>query len=154
MYIELQNFFEVYFEVLKCTQTNQTIFVTQFIFVFAVLPKICFCKSTFQNFCSDLFCRNFQNFTNFCFSKNLLAAAGNRFKVLKIFISLKVRVCIQDHSLRSEKALDAQGFERKSTLIAKYKQNLAKQFTFTGDNIFTKSSILDVSRGSKCVVAL
>ena len=35
-------------------------------------------------------------FTNFCFSENLLAAAANRFKVLKKFISLKVTLYIQD----------------------------------------------------------
>ena len=65
----------------------------------------------FNIFFSDLFCsylqRNFQNFTNFCFPENLLVAAANRFKVLKTFISLKVRVYIQNHRLRSEKALDA-----------------------------------------------
>ena len=43
---------------------------------------------------------------NFCFSENLLVAAANRFKVLKILISLKITVYIQDHRLRSEKALD------------------------------------------------
>ena len=71
-----------------------------FIFLFAVLPKICFSISTFQDFCSDLFCsylqRSFRNFTNFCFPENLLVAAANCFKVLKIFISLKVTVYIQD----------------------------------------------------------
>ena len=36
--------------------------------------------------------------------------AANRFKVLQIFISLKVTVYMQDHRLRSEKALDAQGY--------------------------------------------
>ena len=89
-----------------------------FIFLFAVLPKICFSISTFQDFCSDLFCsylqRSFRNFTNFCFPENLLVAAANCFKVLKIFISLKVTVYIQDRRLRSEKALDVQGFEWKS----------------------------------------
>ena len=61
-------------------------------------------------------------FTNFCFSENLLVAAANRFKVLKIFISLKVTVYIQDRRLRSEKALDAKVFEWKSncTEMAKY----------------------------------
>ena len=41
-------------------------------------------------------------FTNFCFSENLLVAAANRFKVLKILISLKVTVYIQDRRLRPE----------------------------------------------------
>ena len=61
-------------------------------------------------------------FTNFSFSENLLVAAVNRFKVLKIFISLKVTVYIQDRRLRSEKALDVQGFEQKSncTEMANY----------------------------------
>ena len=45
-------------------------------------------------------------FTNFYFSENLLVAAANHFKVLKIFISLKVTVYVQDRRLRSEKALD------------------------------------------------
>ena len=61
-------------------------------------------------------------FTNFCFSEHLLVAAANRFKVLKIFISLKVTVYIQDLRLRSEKALDVKGFEWKynCTEMAKY----------------------------------
>ena len=61
-------------------------------------------------------------FGNFCFSENFLVAAANRFKVLKIFISLKVAVYIQDRRLRSEKALDVQGFEWKCncTEMAKY----------------------------------
>ena len=61
-------------------------------------------------------------FTNFYFSENLLVAAANRFKVLKILISLKVTVCIQDRRLWSVKALDVQGFEWKSncTAMAKY----------------------------------
>ena len=61
-------------------------------------------------------------FTNFYFSENLLVAAANHFKVLKIFISLKVTVYVQDRRLRSEKALDVQGFEWKSncTEMAKY----------------------------------
>ena len=61
-------------------------------------------------------------FTNFCFSEILLVAAANRFKVLKIFISLKVTVYIQDRRLESEKALDVQGFEWKfnCTEIGKY----------------------------------
>ena len=61
-------------------------------------------------------------FTNFCFSENLLVAAANRFKVLKIFTSLKVTVYIQDLRLRSEKALDVKGFEWKynCTEMAKY----------------------------------
>ena len=58
-------------------------------------------------------------FTNFCFSENLLVAAANHFKVLKIFISLKVTVYIEDRRLPSEKA---QGLEWKSncTEMTKY----------------------------------
>ena len=61
-------------------------------------------------------------FTNFCFLEILLEAAANRFKVLKIFISLKVTAYIQGCRLRSEKALHVQGFEWKSncTEMAKY----------------------------------
>ena len=98
----------------------------EFIFLFAVLPKTWFSTSTFQDFFSDLFCsylqRNVRMFMNFCFSENLLVAAANRFKVLKILISLKITVHIQDHRLRSEKALDVQDFEWKSncTEMGKY----------------------------------
>ena len=85
--------------------------------MFAVLPKICFSTRlliTFQDFCSDLFCSYLEtNFTNFCFPENLLVAATNRFKVLKVFISLEVTVYIQERRLRSEKVLDAQGFKWK-----------------------------------------
>ena len=45
-------------------------------------------------------------FMNFCFLENLLVAAANRFKVLKIFIFLNVTVYIQDRRLQPEKALD------------------------------------------------
>ena len=126
----------------------------EFIFLFAVLPKICFSTSAFQDFCSDLFCRDFQNFTNFCFPENLLATDANRSNVLKIFISLKLTVYMQDRRLRSEKALDAQGFEWKSncTEMAKYtcdfkhkiycniyiQQNLAKQFTLHAAETFSE----------------
>ena len=83
----------------------------EFNYLFAVLPKTCFSTSTFQDFCSDLFSsyleRTFQNFTNFCFPENILVAAANRFKVLKIFISIKTTIYIQDRRLRSEKALEA-----------------------------------------------
>ena len=41
--------------------------------------------------------------TNFCFPENLLAVAANRCKVLKIFVSIKVTVYMQDRRLRSEK---------------------------------------------------
>ena len=86
---------------------------------------------------------------NVCFSENLLVAAAYRFKVLKLFISLKVTVYIQYRRLRSKKALEGQSFKQKSncTEMAKYtcdykhkiqcniyiyiyiQQNLAKQFT-------------------------
>ena len=45
-------------------------------------------------------------FKNFCLSENLLVAAANRFKVLKIFISLKVTAYKQDRRLQSDEALD------------------------------------------------
>ena len=59
---------------------------------------------------------------NFCFPEKLLVAVAYCFKVLKIFISLKVTVYIQDRRLRPEKALDAYGFEWKSncTEMVKY----------------------------------
>ena len=116
VYIKLPNcylFFSLrsILKLLECTQNNETIFVIELITLLAVLPKIYFSTSTFQNFCSDLFCSylywDFRNFTNFCFPENLLVAATNRFKVTKIFISLKVTVYIQDRRLRSEKVWDA-----------------------------------------------
>ena len=91
--------------------------------IFAALPKICFYTSTFQYFFSDLFCSylqiNFRNFTNFCFPENLLVAAANRFKVLKTFISLKVRAEPQATVWESLRCL---GFEWRSncTEMAKY----------------------------------
>ena len=104
-------------------------------------------------------------FTIFCFSENLLVAAANRFKVFKIFISLKLQY-IQDRRLRPEKALDAQGFEWKSNCneMAKYtydfkhmfqtekerkrktethtqrEQNLAKQFTLNSAEGYSEPS--------------
>ena len=61
-------------------------------------------------------------FTNLCFSENLLVAATNCFKVLKLFVSLKVTVYIQYRRLWSEKVLDIQGFEWRSncTEMTKY----------------------------------
>ena len=63
-----------------------------------------------------------RNFTKFCLPENRLVTDANPCKVLKTFISLKVRVYKQHHRLRSEKALDVQGFEWKSncTEMAKY----------------------------------
>ena len=121
-------------------------------------------------------------FTNFCFSEHLLVAAANRFKVLKIFISLKVTVYIQDLRLRSEKALDVKGFEWKynCTEMAKYtydfkhkierererereterekriqnpSQHLSKEVISSLEVTFTKMPILDVWKGSEYVVA-
>ena len=91
-------------------------------------------------FVLQLSVNKFSKFYELLFPKNLLVAAANHFKVLKTFISLKVRVYIQNRRLRSEKALDAQGFEWRSncTEMAKYTcgfkhkiqcKNLAKQFT-------------------------
>ena len=94
--------------------------------MFAFLPKICCSTSIFQDFCSDLLCsylsRDFRNFTNFCFPENLLVAAANRFKVLKINIFLKFMEYIQDRRLESEKAMDALDFKWKSncTKMVKY----------------------------------
>ena len=84
-------------------------------------------------------------FTSLCFSENLLVAATNCFKVLKLFFSLKVTVYIQYRRLRSEKVLDILGFEWRSncTEVTKYtydfkhkierererERNLARQFT-------------------------
>ena len=48
----------------------------------------------FAHICSFLQ-RVSRNFTNFCFQENLLVAAANRCKVLKIFISINVTVYIQ-----------------------------------------------------------
>ena len=73
-------------------------------------------------FALQLSAKKFPKFYELLFPKNLLVAAASRFKVLKAFISLKVTVYIRDRRLRSEKDLDAQGFEWKSncTEIAKY----------------------------------
>ena len=57
----------------------------------------------FAQICSVVICK----FYELLLSKNLLVARANRFKALKIFISLKVTIYIQDRRLRSEKALDA-----------------------------------------------
>ena len=129
----------------------------EFIFLFAVLPKICFSTSIFQDFCSDLFCsylqRNVQMFTNFCFSENLLVTAANRFKVIKIFISVKVTVYIQDRRLWSEKALDFQGKrerereteteterrrQRQRETERDGEQNLTKQFTLHSVEVYSE----------------
>ena len=66
-------------------------------------------------------------FTNFCFSENLLVAAANRFKVLRILISLKVTVYIQDRKLRPEKALDIYGFEWKSNCTGMAKRERERE---------------------------
>ena len=47
-----------------------------------------------------------RNFTKYCLPENRLVTDANPCKVLKTFISLKVRVYKQHHRLRSEKALD------------------------------------------------
>ena len=65
-------------------------------------------------FVLQLFVKEFLKFYELLFPKNILVAAANRFKVLKTFISLKITVYTQDRRLRSENALDAQGFEWKS----------------------------------------
>ena len=63
-----------------------------------------------------------RNFAKFCLPENHLVTDANPCKILKTFISLKVRVYKQHHRLWSEKALDVQGFEWKSncTEMAKY----------------------------------
>ena len=73
-------------------------------------------------FVLQLSVKEFLKFYELLFPKNILVAAANRFKVLKTFISLKITVYTQDRRLRSENALDAQGFEWKSncTEMAKY----------------------------------
>ena len=118
-----------------------------FNFLFVVLPKICFSTSTFQDFCfllrfvQQLSKRDFQNFMNFCFPVNLLVAAANRLKVLKIFVSLNVTVHIQDRrkpqmprfSNENQLVLQGQNIHEisntKYTAIYIIQQNLAKQFT-------------------------
>ena len=65
IYIKLQNccffFFEVYFEAPKMypNQLNniRNGVAMEFILLFLVLSKTCFSTCTFQDFCSDLFCR-------------------------------------------------------------------------------------------------
>ena len=79
-------------------------------------------------FVLQLYVKKFSKFYELLFPKDLLVAAANRLKVLKTFISLKVTVYIQDRRLRSEKALDVQGFEWKYICIY-IQQNLVKQFT-------------------------
>ena len=117
-------------------------------------------------FVLQLSVKKFSKFYELLFPKNLLVAAANHFKVLKTFISLKVRVYIQNRRLRSEKALNAQAFEWKSncTEMAKYTcetwssillyiqqrriqnpfQRLRKEVISLEVTIFTKNSILDV----------
>ena len=117
-------------------------------------------------FVLQLSVNKFSKFYELLFPKNLLVAAANHFKVLKTFISLKVRVYIQNRRLRSEKALNAQAFEWKSncTEMAKYTcetwssillyiqqrriqnpfQRLRKEVISLEVTIFTKNSILDV----------
>ena len=58
-------------------------------------------------FVLQLYIKRFLKFYKLCFPENLLPATANRFKVLKMFISLKVTVYIQDRKLPSGKALDA-----------------------------------------------
>ena len=46
----------------------------------------------FDQICTVIIYKVFRNFTNFCFPENLLVVAANRWKILKIFISIKVTV--------------------------------------------------------------
>ena len=116
--------------------------------MFAVLPKICFSTSTFQDFCLDLFCsylwRSFQNFTNFCFPENLLVAAANCFKVLKIFISPKIYIYSKtwpSSLLYIQQRRIQNPFQRLSKVIS------------LEVTIFIKNTILDVWKGYEYVVA-
>ena len=118
IYIKLKNccffFFEVYFEAPKmytnqfsniCNEVARELNICSFT---KVMPLYKHFSIFFSQICSVVISkRNFRNFTNFCFTQNLIVAAANRFKVLKTFISLKARVYIQNRRLRSEKALDA-----------------------------------------------
>ena len=131
-------------------------------------------------FVLQLSIKDFQNFTNFCFPENLLVAATNRFKVLKIFISLKVTVCIQDRRLRFEKAwkrvsngnlvvLKCQNIHVilyiyietwsssllyiQQRCIQNPSQRLNKELIPLEVTIFTKISILHVWKGSEYAVA-
>ena len=64
-------------------------------------------------FVLQLSIKKFSKFYEFLFPRKPLSSGCHYFQVLKIFISLKVTVYIQDGRLRSEKALDAQCFEWK-----------------------------------------
>ena len=150
---------------------------------YASLDMLLYFPRSLLRFVLQLAVKKFSKFYEILFPKNPLVAAANRFKVLETFISLKVTVYIQDRRLRSEKTLDAKGFEWKSncTEMAKYTcgfkhkiycniyissllyiqqsriqnpfQRLSKEVISLEVTIFTKNSILDVSKGSEYVFA-
>ena len=107
-------------------------------------------------FVLQLSIKKFSQFYELLFPENLLVAAANRFKVLKIFMSLKVTVYIQYRRLRSKKALDARVLNGNLIVLKwqnihvisniKYtatyvQQNLAKQFTFSRGVFRTLSNV-------------
>ena len=105
IYIKLKNccffFFEVYFEAPKM-YTNQlnNIYNGVHFFVCSFTKNMLLYKyfSRFLlRFVLQLSVKGFQNFTYLCFPENLLLAATNRFKVLKIFISLTIYINIQQN---------------------------------------------------------
>ena len=71
------------------------------------MPLYKYSSIFFLRFVLRLSVKKFSKFYELLFPTKLLVAAANRFKVLKTFISLKVRVYIQKRRLWSEKALDA-----------------------------------------------
>ena len=81
-------------------------------------------------FVLQLYVKKFSKFYELLFPKDLLVAAANRLKVLKTFISLKVTVYIQDRRLRSEKALDVQGFEWKYICIYIYSKTWSSSLLY------------------------
>ena len=116
---------------------------------YASLDMLLYFSRFFLRFVLQLSIKKFSKFYEFLFSRNLLVAAANRFKVPKTFISLKVTLYIQDRRLRSEKVLDAQSFEWKSncTEMAKYTCdfihkiycNIYKQFTLHSAEAYSEA---------------
>ena len=114
IYIKLKNccffFFEFYFEAPKMytNQLNNICNEAAKLQLYQRYASVQVIFNVFSQICSVVICKeNFRDFTNFSFPENLLVAAANRFKVLKTFISLKIREYMQNRRLRSERALDA-----------------------------------------------
>ena len=89
----------------------------------------------------------FPRFANFCFPENLLVAAANRFKILKIFLSLIVTVYIYRTADYGPRKPEMPRILNGNLIVLKWQnihvisnikytatyiqQNLAKQFTFS-----------------------